>query len=465
MNTNMPKRILLITHFLPPSHTAGTEQYTLGLGKALKSKGYEVEILCAADWDTGKQYWNGVTDEFYEDLMVHRVHLNWMKSGNPNRVLYDSLPVERWLDQFLTAKKFDIVHVTSTYSLGVGVLRSAKRSNLPLVLTLMDFWFLCPSLQLLRGNGELCDGRTTAWQCQSCLMTGSNLFRRLNNASMPDSVNAQIWGTLAQITTVTQNRGFRGLLLNMKERKTIMQEVINLPDVVISPSKIVHEMFAGNMSRHIELNPYGHDLSWLGNYSGKSKSQQLRFGYLGQIIQIKGVHLIIEAFIEAGFGNKARLDIWGDYTRNQKYTEKMKLTIGDNESIFMNGRYDRSQLTRIMSDIDVLVVPSVWYENAPLVIQEAFATKTPVIATDLGGMSEAVVHETNGLLFSRGDVEDLSRQLKRVVNEPGLVEQLIHGVPRVKSFDDEINELEIIYNRLIEKNSSSLRMPVDRIRN
>ena len=115
-------------------------------------------ILCAEDWDHGAKYWNGVTQETLDGVPVLRIHLNWLKAGRPNRMLYDSKPVEKWLDQYLTENKFDIVHVISTYSLGVGVLRSVKRANIPLILTLMDFWFLCPSLQLLRSDGELCDG-------------------------------------------------------------------------------------------------------------------------------------------------------------------------------------------------------------------------------------------------------------------------------------------------------------------
>jgi glycosyltransferase involved in cell wall biosynthesis len=454
MHTNTSLRILLITHFLPPSHTAGTEQYTLGLGKALLSKGYDVHILCAEDWNTGRKYWNGVTDELYEGLVVHRVHLNWTKANNPNRVLYDSLPVEKWLDNFFATNKFDIVHVTSTYSLGVGVLRSAKRAKIPLLLTLMDYWFLCPSLQLLRGDSTLCDGRTTIWQCQSCLMTGSNLFQRLNKGSIPDSVNAQIWGTLAKVTQITQKRGFRGLLLDMGERKKVMVDTFNLPDLVISPSKVVQDMFLKNMQRPVELIPYGHDLSWLEEYSGKLRSKQIRFGYLGQIQKVKGVHLIVDAFNKADLGDSARLDIWGDYTSNTSYTNEMNCVIDKNPSIFLRGRYERKLLAKIMSEIDVLVVPSIWYENAPLVIQEAFATKTPVIATNLGGMSEAVFHETNGLLFSRGDVDNLSSQMKRIVNELGLLEQLVRGIPAVKSFEDELEDLEISYRNLIEKNDA-----------
>jgi glycosyltransferase involved in cell wall biosynthesis len=83
------------------------------------------------------------------------------------------------------------------------------------------------------------------------------------------------------------------------------------------------------------------------------------------------------------------------------------------------------------------------------VIQEAFAAKIPVITTNLGGMAEAVTHEVNGLLFERGDASDLARQMKRVVDEPGLLERLRAGIPEVKSVRAEVEELEKIYFNLL----------------
>ncbi len=102
-----------------------------------------------------------------------------------------------------------------------------------------------------------------------------------------------------------------------------------------------------------------------------------------------------------------------------------------------------------MAEIDILVVPSLWYENAPLVIYEAFASNTPVIATALGGMAEAVTHEVNGLLFDRGNVPELANMLQRVVAEPGLVERLRSGIRPVRTIGDEVCDLEALYLSLI----------------
>ena len=450
--------ILLITHFLPPSHTAGTEQYTLALGKALQSRGFNVTILCAEDWDQGKKYWNGVTTGMLDGIPVVRIHLNWLKGWEINRKLYDSQPVEDWLDHYLVDNQFDIVHVISAYSLGVGALRSVNRAKIPLVLTLMDFWFLCPSLQLLKSDGELCDGNTTPYQCETCLLANSKIYQKVKNNYKLDSIATRYLDTLSQVNLISRQRGLRGMLLDIGHRKKVMKETFFLPDVVISPSKIVETMFAKNIDRTVEFLPYRHDLSWLKDYHGKIKSGIVHIGYLGQIQQFKGVHVLVDAFVKAGVETRARLDIWGNYANNPQYESDLRARIGNNPSIFLRGMYSRGQLGSILENLDIVVMPSIWYENAPLVIQEAFATKTPVIATNLGGMSEVVAHEINGLLFQRNDSDDLAHQLRRVVDEEDLLERLKGGIQPVRTFQDgTFDKLEDIYTRLItEKNKKAV---------
>jgi len=73
--------------------------------------------------------------------------------------------------------------------------------------------------------------------------------------------------------------------------------------------------------------------------------------------------------------------------------------------------------------MDVLVVPSTWYENTPFVVLEAFAAGVPVIAADLGGLGE-IVDEKNGLLFAAGDPAALRRRIEQVAGDPGWFERL-----------------------------------------
>ena len=448
-------RILFITHFFPPKHNAGTENYTAGLAQAFLGRGHQIHVVCAEDWQTGTTYWNGVTEDIYNGVPVQRLHLNWMEASNPNHILYDSPQVERWLDQLLDKIKPDIVHVTSVSSLGVGVLRSAQRAGIPLVLTLMDFWFSCPQIVLMRNDGQLCNGLTTPWECQQCLLASSGLYHKVQRV-LPLQLQPAVWQKLSQTPILAGRRGLRGMALNMIERKALVEQGLKLPNIIISHSRFVQQVFSqAGLSQRVVHIPNGHELNWLLPYQGKSQSPVLRFGYMGQIAPTKGIHILIEAFQKANLHGAARLDIWGDLAKDSDYVEKLRSLMGGASSIALRGRFQRDHLAKVLADIDVLAVPSLWYENAPLVIQEAFAIQTPVIATNLGGMAEAVTHEINGLLFERGNADDLARQMRRIVDEPGLLERLQAGVPPVKTIDQEVDELEAIYGKLITQHLPS----------
>ncbi|HKA55548.1 MAG TPA: glycosyltransferase, partial [Candidatus Binatia bacterium] len=100
---------------------------------------------------------------------------------------------------------------------------------------------------------------------------------------------------------------------------------------------------------------------------------------------------------------------------------------------------------------DVVVVPSIWYENAPLVIREAFLARKPVVTAAFGGMQEWVRHEVNGLLFRQRDVADLRRTLARFIADPHLVHRLSGNCPAVRTIGEDARELEGRYRALLGK--------------
>jgi glycosyltransferase involved in cell wall biosynthesis len=264
-------------------------------------------------------------------------------------------------------------------------------------------------------------------------------------------------------------RGARGLALNVAERKTVLGAALALPDAVIAHSQFLAQVFAqAGLTGPILHIANGHDLGWLAAYHGKTSrpasrgggSPILRFGYMGQIGFNKGVRVLIDAFLLATSGRAtpgrdsapACLDIWGslDKTEETAYVAGIRATADQAAgAITLRGPFRRTDIATVLAGIDVLVVPSLWYENAPLVIQEAFATGTPVITTDLGGMAEAVTDGLNGLCFRCGDAAGLAHQMRRLLTEPDLLPRLQNGIPPVKTIDEELTEIQSLYADLI----------------
>ena len=102
-----------------------------------------------------------------------------------------------------------------------------------------------------------------------------------------------------------------------------------------------------------------------------------------------------------------------------------------------------------LAEVDVVIVPSIWYENAPLVIREAFLARRPVITADFGGMREWVRDGVNGLLFQPRNVDDLRQKINRFITEPDLVTQLSQAFPAVRSISEDATLLGKHYQRLL----------------
>jgi len=443
--------ILLITSFFPPTHTAGTEKRTFGYASQLRSKGHEVQVICAGNWDAGSKYWNGTTDQVYRGIPVRRVNLNWNLSPDPNQYLYQNPIVADHLAQWLEEWQPDLVHVTSCYTLSASVIQTAKDFGLPVVLTLTDYWFICPKHTLLRSDDSLCNGRTTNFECQDCLLNGNETYRQFKNY-LPRALTAMSLRIFSQNPSFSKYRGMRGMLLNMDERKKFLSKIINIPDEVIAPSQYLADVYrGGGVSRNIRVIKSGHDLSWLDDIRSEMPTDGIRFGYIGQIAPIKGLHILISAFTQIGQDNDTRLLIYGDQNKDTSYTGQIEslIKVSKNE-ISLCGKFPHDQLGEILSGIDMLIVPSLWHENNPRVIQEAFASKTPIIASDVGGITEFVKHDVNGLLFERGKEKSLFHQISRVIKNPRIITKLRSGIESVKSIDIEVKEIIDIYQDLLK---------------
>lgn len=442
-------RLLLVSNFFPPTHTAGTEKRTSGYASRLLSRGHEVQVVCAGRWSEGRRYLNDCADECYGQIPVHRIHVNWMRAPDPNRFLYCNPILQNYVQQRLAQWAPDVVHITSCLTMSASMIQAAKSRHLPVLLTLTDFWFICPRVTLLRGNGSLCDGRTTGWDCLKCMLWNAKAYRRLNRIA-PEWLTAKALTCVSKRAYLNRWRGLRGMALDMEERKSYLGRMLDAADAVTAPSAHLSRIIGDSgVTKAVRVIRSGHDLAWLEKLPAKKPSARVRIGYIGQIIAIKGVDILVSAFLSGSLTGRAQLALCGDQSADPDYVNRLNAMIAGNDAdIGFHGPFSHDLLGEVLSRIDVVVVPSRWHENNPRVIQEAFASKTPVIASNVGGISEFVQHEKNGLLFERDDVNDLARQMRRVVDMPELLEQLRKGIASVKTMDEEVNELEEIYRDL-----------------
>ena len=443
--------ILFLCHFFPPHHTAGAENYTYHLASQLIAQGHRVAVLCVERWVEGERYWNGLADEIYEQIEIRRLNLCWYKAPDPNRYLYNNPITAKVVEEWIAVWKPDVVHLTSAYTLSASVIAECRRAGLPIVVTLVDYWFLCPTLHLLHKDGVLCDGNTSAWDCLNCLLTGTKVAR-LSERFLPKNMSQGLLQAISQRNWLNRWAGVRGMALDMGERKQYVQTQLRSADMVLSPSHHLAQLHTAIMpGLQITIQAHGHDLAWVNRYQHQPNTQ-LRIVYIGQISHDKGVHLLIAAFNQLGdCGANARLDIWGEVNEKSRYGEEIKQSAENRPQITLRGRFPRQQLPQVLAQADLVVVPSLWYENSPLVIHEAFAAQIPVVATRLGAMAEWVIDGVNGLLFDYNSADDLCLQLRRVCQTPSLLAHFRSNIPPVKSIETEVTELVTLYTQLEER--------------
>jgi glycosyltransferase involved in cell wall biosynthesis len=183
-----------------------------------------------------------------------------------------------------------------------------------------------------------------------------------------------------------------------------------------------------------------------------------RLGFFGQLNYFKGVNTLMKAMSLLGeHGVDAHLWLHGANLELQpesfkdEFAELQEEVKEGPNNVTLSGKYDHERLPQLMGDVDWVIVPSRWWENSPLVIQEAFLHGRPVICSDIGGMAEKVTDGVNGLHFRAGDPRSLAATIERAITTPGLWESLRANVPDIYDMDCHVESLRAMYREQLAR--------------
>ena len=450
-------KVLLATHFFPPNHPGGTEAYTLTLAREMLRRGCSPHVICAERWGAGSSWRPSYEDTLHEGVPVRRLYWNWQLAPNPFVNFYDNPEVERHFAEHVRRVRPDVMHATSCYALGARIFGAARREGVPTFLTLTDFWLLCHRHTLYRGDGSLCTGPESAVACQECIAYSIDGYRMLTRV-VPRRLAAHVILGLSRWPRFARLRGLRGNVGNAEHRYRFLRRAFEDVDVAISPSRFLIEMFARNgyPTDRFRLSRHGLDTSWVSRVRTRDAHARPRVGYIGQIDPVKGVGLLVQAFLSIAAEVSAELRIYGDLSRDPVFSSHLRRLVDGNPDIRLMGPFERNGIADVLSELDFVVMPSFYYENSPVSIAEAFAARRPVIATNLGGMSEMVEHGVNGLLFERGDVRGLAEAMRALIEDTALRERLRLGIKPVRSIEDEVDQLLDMYRVAVEDGSTRI---------
>ena len=453
--------ILHAIHDFPPRHQAGSEIYALELARAQSAR-HAVTIVCA-EYDPARAHGH-VIWRVYQRLPVVEIVNNWRCDSFEDT--YRSRVMTDRLRQLLQVLEPDVLHVHNLLNLSFELPALAKARGIPVVATLHDYTLVCPSggQRVHRREKHVCHEIDTD-RCARCYVEspfhaqsavgrvaaiggtgrligrGAALARRV----VPQLASKAAGAMRRAAPAVTRH----DIDLRMQAARRVLDEV----DVFVAPSPALGREFVrlGVPPDRLVVSDYG--MVHRPPADRRSPQLPLRIGFVGTLVWHKGVHVLIEAarMLPAGVFT---IQLFGNTTTFPEYVAELK-TRAAGLPVRLAGAFDPERSAEIYSQIDVLVVPSLWPENSPLVIHEAFMAGVPVVGARMGGIADLVADQVNGLLYEAASAASLAAALNGLIADPARLSAMAAAAPAVKTIEQDATEWDRIYSRLIEREEAA----------
>ena len=443
-------KILLTTHQFLPDFIGGTEVLTFEAARELQRRGHEVEV-----WTGYPDTLSGTLDRYiYEGVPVTRYHFNRSlvaASSDMMETDYCNHEFEKLFRNHLAGSRPDVIHFFQLGRLSATAVQAGADHSIPMLFTATDFWIICPTSHLRLLDNSLCEGpKKNAANCLRHLaaLYGPKPLRALA-ASLPES----FFSMACSIASLSRGRGkISRPVVSLLDRCAYIRSAMDRVARILVPTRMMRDTFVRNGydAEKILLQPFGIPASSTSS-SPKQKSRDLRVGFIGTLSEIKGPHVLIDAVSLLPKNLPLEVRIYGEALEYPEYGARVKRMAAADSRISCLGTFPNREIGKVLSELDVLVVPSLWYENSPLVVHSAQAAKVPVIASDIGGLSEAITHEINGLLFERGNARALAVQIRRLAEDRVLLKHLSAQARQPKSMADYVDKIEDLYKMILRE--------------
>lgn len=331
-------------------------------------------------------------------------------------------------ERFLSDYRPDVINFHHVMGFGIQAIRAARRAlgDVPIVYTLHEYLPICAHHgQMIKAKtGALCS-KASPSECGVC-------FPEIGPA-------------------------------NLMRRELFIKSFFAEVDAFVSPSRFLLGRFADWGLPREKLVMIENGLEEAPATPPRRVApggRRDRFAFFGQLNPFKGVRVLIDAV------TRVPADIWGDavlYVHGgnlEHQPEEFQASVKElfrlaGRRVRFMGSYKSPELPNLMREVDWVIVPSTWWENAPVVIQESFHHGRPIIASDIGGMAEKVRDGIDGLHFHVGNAESLAEQIGRAIREPALWDRLHGGIRPPTSADQSAKLHARLFERLLERRGQS----------
>lgn len=407
----MPYRILTLVHAHSRESFGGTEHAAFALHHSY-SENQDAWILTP-----------GMKDRSEDSSLDLRIPTQ----SNPTLLTCtNSEQRDRYLKPILEKIKPQIIHLHHYIHFGIDVIQALKQMcpTTKIVLTLHEFLLICAlDGQLLkRGNRHICTNPCPE-ACALCFNGSDQKVFEQRNASAQAALEA-----------------CDGIISPSQWLLKQMQQQFQLPDT----SRVIENGLPLQLLEHCQQT----------RQEAKNATAALnRFGFFGRASERKGLLLLLQACYQLTLRKPGtfRVQIHGGGLEHEPVAIQHRIltlieACGDH--IQLQGRYQQSEIPGLMQMVDWVIVPSIWWENSPVVIQEAFACRTPVIGSNHGGIAEKIIGR-GGIGFQPNDVEYLSSRMAEAIGNTQLHDHLQEQIVAPFSIDQCASQHLRFYGELL----------------
>ncbi|MEW6072141.1 MAG: glycosyltransferase, partial [Planctomycetota bacterium] len=371
----------------------GVESHTRVLARELRRRGHRVRALCADSSEGRAPY--STRDEEVEGVAVRRMAYRY----HDHRALADVVEnarAERVVEAWLGSAPTDVLHVHHPTAFGIGALRAAERAGVPLVLTLHDYWALCPRGQMMRPDRGVC-ARPEPSRCGACL--------------------AETWPALMP-SGGGERRGPGGREVPndaaaAAARTAFALECLERPARLLAPSAAARAVYgaAGLDAARIEVCPNGIEVAELAREVARRRAEiapapgTVRLGVIGAVLPSKGVLELARA-VQAASVPGLVLEIHGPVPSchgDESYGAELAALAAADARVRLHGPFDHDGLAEILAGLDGVAAPSRWAEVFGLSVREAASAGLPVLVSDAGDLPAVADGGRAGIVVPAGD--------------------------------------------------------------
>lgn len=414
-------KLLFLTNLYPPYIVGGAETYLERLVRDLAEIGNEIVVITTAPYSGFQSIWSPQVER-QGRVIIYRVFApNLFHGGSfpqhPSAMKFlwrgfsyaSTLSATPQIHSIIAKERPDIINTQNLQGFSANIAIMLKKCRIPIIHTIHDYFWVCPRLSLLHRNGKIC----------------SVAQDEVPGRCIPPRAVCKLYRNI-------QKRLVNGLFCH-----------------VIAPSAFalkLHQSEGFFSKIPGSVLPLGSTFL-LQKTPPSRNNKPISLLYIGGLSRAKGVDILLKAFRHVK-RNDVRLNIAG----SGELAEQCRTLSHEDDRVSYHSFVSGSEKEKLFANSDCLVLPSIWYDNSPVVIYESFSWGMPVIASRIGGIPELVHHNYNGLLIPPGDIGQLSKEIENITdNHQQLIEMSRHALDSANNyvFTRHVNGLMKIYKSVM----------------